>query len=300
MSSLASNPIKSRLAILSKAVGSAVLVIKSDIDSECRADVTRLISGIGEQERLMVLLESPGGSIEDAFWIAKELRLWCGQLDIAVTGWAKSAATLIALAADRILFGSSGELGPLDVQLHDFSGGARRISPLETIRGMEFLRNYYLETFHHIMNILVETLDVSHAIEQATKLLAPIATPLYQLVDYRQLGDAFRHLSVSEAYARGVMLRWSPMKDDKDSIDSIVRQLVWEYPYHGHIIDFDECLRIGLRNSEQMLYDIAMMCRCIIAIPEQRIIAVYGGGAFLATNSLAEEFQNGTTSDEEE
>ena len=210
----------------SKAAGSAVVVINSDLNPQCQEEVARLLAEIKSQERLRVLLESPGGSIEDAYWIAKEIRAWCKHLDVAVTGWAKSVTTLVALAADRIFFGPYGELGPLDVQLHDFSGGARLISPLETIRGMDFLRNYYLETYYHIIGALVPQLDMPHAIEHAPKLLAPIATPLYQMVDYRQLGEAFRQLSISASYARAVMLRWSPLKGDRELVNSIVRTLV--------------------------------------------------------------------------
>lgn len=180
----APNPtIRQNLAAFSKAAGSAVVVINSNIDSHCKAEVAHHLAKIGSQERLTVLLESPGGSIEEAYRIAKEIRMWCKHLDVAVTGRAKSAATLVALAADRIFFGPYGELGPLDVQLHDFSGGARPISPLETIRGMEFLRNYYLETFHNVVTFLVPTLDIPHAIEHAPKILAPIATPLYRMID---------------------------------------------------------------------------------------------------------------------
>lgn len=266
------------LSQLSQKTGGAVLVIKSDIDAECRYAVVRRLAAIDQQERLTLLLESPGGSITDAFWIAKTVRSRCQQLDVAVTGWAKSAATLIALAADRILLGSAGELGPLDVQLRDFSGGARRISPLETMRGMEFLRNYYLETFDGIMAILTEHLDIAHALEQAPRLLSPIATPLYQLVDYRELGDSFRRLSVGEAYAQDVMRRWSPLNQNDDSIARIVRQLVWEYPDHRYIIDIGECNRIGLCNAQELPADLDTLCRQVLESNPGTIVAYCSDG----------------------
>lgn len=261
------------LSQLSQKIGGAILVIKSDIDPECRRAVVRRLAAVEQQERLTLLLESPGGFIEDAFWIAKTVRSRCRRLDVVVTGWAKSAATIIALAADRILLGSAGELGPLDVQLHDFSGGSRSISPLETMRGMEFLRSYYLETFDNIMNTLVGILDVAHALEQAPRLLSPIATPLYQLVDYRELGDSFRRLSVSEAYAQNVMRRWSPLNQKDDSIEKIVRQLVWEYPDHRYIIDIEECNRIGLCNAQELPDDTATLCQQVLAAQPDLTIA---------------------------
>lgn len=269
------------LSELSQKTDGAILLVKSNIDPECRYEVVRQLAAADRAERLTLLLESPGGSITDAFWIAQTVRSRCRQLDVVVTGWAKSAATLIALSADRIFLGSAGELGPLDVQLHDFSGGARSISPLETMRGMEFLRIYYLETFDNIMSILLGTLDVAHALEQATQLLAPIATPLYQLVDYRELGNAFRLLSVSEAYAQAVLRRWSPLnqKDDADdAIEKIVRQLVWEYPDHRYIIDLEECHRIGLCNAQELPADIDTLCRQVLASTPDTMIAYCSNG----------------------
>ena len=292
-------PNRKELTAFAKAAGSAVMVIHSDIDPKCREEVSRLLSKIGKQERLTVLVESPGGSIEDAFWISKELRFWCRKLDVGVTGWAKSATTLIALAADRVLFGKYGQLGPLDVQLYDYSGGPRRISPLEDIRGMEFLRDYYLETFQHVMNILMETLDIANAIEQAPKILAPIAAPLYQLVDHRQLGDALRNLSISEAYAQAVMIRWSPLKEDHSLVRRVAGRLVWDYPYHGYIIDLEECRRIGMTNVSEMPSDMSAICQKIIAATEPPTIAAYGENVCITNNSPSEGLENGTRNDEE-
>ena len=240
-------PIEAPGANSPREIDARLLVVKSDIDRDCRNAVVRILAEMGRQEQLTLLLESPGGSIEDAFWIAATLRRHCSRLDVAVVGPAKSAATLIALSADRILFGRFGELGPLDAQVLDLSGGARRKSPLETMRGLEFLRDYYLETFNLVMDILFNdfSIDSAHALEQIPNILSPVATPLYQLVDYRELGDALRILSISEAYADEVMRRWNPVSDPED-IESIVQQLVWEYPHHGHIIDFTEARAIGL------------------------------------------------------
>ena len=299
MQPVPNSTIREHLAAFAKAAGSPVVVINSDIDSQCKAEVAHRLATIGSQERLTVLLESPGGSIEDAYWIAKEIRAWCKHLDVAITGWAKSATTLVALAADRILFGPYGELGPLDVQLHDFSGGARPISPLETIRGMEFLRNYYLETFHVVMDALGPTLDIPHAIEHAPKILAPIATPLYQMIDHRQLGDAFRRLLISETYARSVMFRWSPMKNDRALVDKVISKLVWEYPYHGYIIDLEECQSIG--NADNMTSHMSNICQQIIAATASKrpVINVLKGDDFSIIGSPSGGTEDDCASDEE-
>lgn len=169
---------------------------------------------------------------------------------MVVTDSAKSAATLIALSADEILLGRWGELGPLDPQLRDPSGGSRSISPLETMQGLDFLRQHYLETLDIIMPLLLSRsdMDLPHVLEYAPRFLSPIATPLYGLVDYRELGDAVRRLSIGEAYATEVMKRWSPLGDNDNTVRKVVNELVWKYPYHGYIIDVEEANKIGLDN----------------------------------------------------
>ena len=164
---------------------------------------------------------------------------------------AKSAATLIALAADRILLGQLGELGPLDPQMPD-PGGTGPRSPLQIVKGLDFLRNYYLEAFDVTVLFLLDRagMDVPRTMDRATALLSPVAESLYRSIDYRELGEASRGLAVSEAYATEVMRRWSPLEEEL--AETIVRQLVWEYPDHGHIIDVEEANRIGLSNVDYM------------------------------------------------
>ena len=253
MSTQPNIPIEAPGANSPREIDARLLVVKSDIDRDCLNAVVGRLAEMEQREQLTLLLESPGGSIEGAFWIAATLRRHCSKLDVAVVGPAKSAATLIALSADRILFGKFGELGPLDAQVLDLSGGARRKSPLETMRGLDFLRDYYLETFTLVMDILFNefNIDSAHALEQMPNILSPVATPLYQLVDYRELGDALRILSISEAYAREVIRRWNPVSDP-EAIERIVRRLVWEYPHHGHIIDFIEARAMGLSEVHEI------------------------------------------------
>ena len=289
-SSEKNNPIDERIADLANAVGNAVLVLDTDIDAGCFVDVVASLGEIGHQDTLSLVLNSPGGSIEFAFRIAKAVREKCHHLDVVVPAQAKSAATLIALAADRILFGQFGELGPLDPQVADLTSGGDFKSPLEIVKGLEFLRTYYIETFDVLIRFLLPRagMDIAHTFDHATSLLSPIADPLYRLVNYRELGEASRHLAVSQEYAEKSMRRWSPLDDA--AIESIVRQLVWEYPDHGYIIDIDEAHGIGLTNVAELDPDLESLSLAVIteqesfvkaALPENDGQAKYGDDSAL-------------------
>lgn len=66
---------------------------------------------------LDLIIESPGGSGEVAEDIVRLIRQKYGGFAVIVPGWAKSAATIIAMAANEILMGRLSALGPIDAQL---------------------------------------------------------------------------------------------------------------------------------------------------------------------------------------
>ncbi|MHA1742204.1 MAG: SDH family Clp fold serine proteinase [Candidatus Thorarchaeota archaeon] len=78
------------------------------------ADLLRLKK---TNETLDLIIDSPGGEPQVAEQLAQMLRHSCRSLRVIVPNVAKSAATMIALASDRILMGYVSELGPIDPQL---------------------------------------------------------------------------------------------------------------------------------------------------------------------------------------
>ncbi len=68
-------------------------------------------------EALDLILETPGGSGEATDDLVRFLRGTYREVGVIVPGWAKSAGTLIAMAADEILMEPSSALGPIDAQI---------------------------------------------------------------------------------------------------------------------------------------------------------------------------------------
>lgn len=66
---------------------------------------------------LDLILETPGGSGEAAEDIVRSLRNRYNDIAVIVPGWAKSAGTIMVMAADEILMGPSSALGPIDAQI---------------------------------------------------------------------------------------------------------------------------------------------------------------------------------------
>ena len=92
---------------------------------------------------------------------------------------AKSAATLIALSADKIILAPNAELGPLDAQVIHPRDPHSTMSALDGFKTLEFLRTYALET----MNICVfyfknKGLTTDEAMDRALALVDKICNPL--------------------------------------------------------------------------------------------------------------------------
>lgn len=91
--------------------------------------LARLLETIEPGTQITLLLDSPGGNVDAADKMVHLLREVCspptgtvGDLEVVVPFSAKSAATLIALGADRIVMSDSSELGPIDPQIQYSNG----------------------------------------------------------------------------------------------------------------------------------------------------------------------------------
>ena len=70
-----------------------------------------------KNNKLDIILHSPGGSIEAAEQIVNYLRNKYNDIRVIIPQNAMSAATLIACAADKIIMGNHSAIGPIDPQI---------------------------------------------------------------------------------------------------------------------------------------------------------------------------------------
>lgn len=90
----------------------------SQIQPAHTVPLTDALAQIGRTERLDLLIHTPGGSGETAEKIVEMCRNHCsGEFRVIIPNMAKSAGTLIALGADKIVMGHCSEVGPIDPQI---------------------------------------------------------------------------------------------------------------------------------------------------------------------------------------
>jgi hypothetical protein len=116
---------KVQLKRISKLRGRDVLVFAADINKNIQQisiDYSDLLPFTDQLSNLKgkqldLILETPGGSGEVAEDLVKAMRSQFEDVAVIVPGYAKSAGTIMAMAADEILLGPHSGLGPIDAQI---------------------------------------------------------------------------------------------------------------------------------------------------------------------------------------
>lgn len=186
-------------------------IINSDSDK-----IYEAIKNFSNKEKpILLILYSRGGEPGPAYLIGKLCREFCnGKLAIAVPRRAKSAATLIACAANEIHMGSLSQLGPIDPQ----------------IDGMPALG--LKNSIKHIAELASKYKDAGNMFAKYMKLsIKPI-----------QIGYYERVAESAKQYAERLLEEHRETLAGEPSL--IARYLIYEYKDHGFVIDKGEATRI--------------------------------------------------------
>jgi membrane-bound ClpP family serine protease len=178
-----------------------------ELDNMARA---LLKPSIGEKDVLLLLL-SPGGSIEPAYQISKLCKQAGKRFVVCIPRQAKSAATLIALGADEIHMGYLGQLGPIDPQVQGLPalGVSQALETLATL------------------------------VERHPASAEMFAAYLKDAVKVEQIGYYDRICESAMQYAERLLSNKSQLPK---SAKEIAHELVHEYKDHGFVIDIEEAI----------------------------------------------------------
>lgn len=192
---------------------------------------------IAAKEPVALLIESPGGSAGFAYHIARMFQRRASDFVVLVPQYAKSAATLLALGATRLVMAPDAELGPLDVQIFD-PEREQQGSALETVQSLERLNAFVLTAVDQLVPLIASR--SGKKIETVTPWILSYACdfvrPLLEKIDTVDFTKKSRELKEAEEYAARLMQEvygWSRAKQ-------IARRLVEKYPTHGFVIDCTE------------------------------------------------------------
>jgi hypothetical protein len=198
-------------------------------------------ANIWEGRPVGLLVESPGGDANTAYRIARLLQRRSGnQLTVIVPQYAKSAATLLALGAARLIVSENAEFGPLDVQIADPQKEEIR-SALDVVQSLQQLREFALASLDQTMALVVPRLlkKTDTLLPYAMKYVTDFMRPLLEQVEVVDYTGKSRELKVAEDYAVRLMRKNYSVMDAQQ----IAKSLVAAYPTHGFVIDKEEAGR---------------------------------------------------------
>lgn len=208
------------------------------------------LPNIPRGEPIGILLESPGGDADTAYRVGRLLQRRSGnKLTVIIPQYAKSAATLLALAGSRLVMAENAELGPLDVQLFDpqreeFGSG------LDAVQSLERLHSVALSAIDSTMSKMWphsgKRMDVM--LPLVMNFVANFYRPLLEKIDTVDYTRKSRDLKVAEEYAVRLMGENGDLKLARE----IASELVAKYPTHSFVIDRDEAARSRQRERRSM------------------------------------------------
>ncbi|HVT30650.1 MAG TPA: hypothetical protein VHE81_21760 [Lacipirellulaceae bacterium] len=195
------------------------VVVHYDDSSIVSTDADHIYSAVtsfaDKKKPLLVVLYSDGGSLSAAYLIGKLCREYCnGKLVVVIPRRAKSAATLIACAADQLHMGSLSELGPIDPQIE-------KLPALGLKNAVE-----------HIAELVTERPGSS---EMFARYLS-MNLPLINLGYYERVAESARDYATRLLSMRTTT---SP-----NAAAQIATTLVYDYKDHNFVIDKTEAAKI--------------------------------------------------------
>jgi Serine dehydrogenase proteinase len=203
---------------------------------------------------ICLIIHSAGGQARAAYRLALFLQRRCKAFTAVIPRFAKSAATMLALGADKIYIGSDSEIGPIDVQITD-TDREERTSALDDTQAVEALHNAALEMADMVLILMQQRTrkKFQTLMPVVFHFVADVMRPLFRNIDTARYVQMSRSLKVGEEYVKRLLL--TPRIDPKDRYTEaeatrIAQSLASEYPDHGFFINHTEARKIGLRIPE--------------------------------------------------
>lgn len=188
------------------------------------------VGGLKHEASLNLVLISSGGSGLAAWRIANVIRNYCQHLTVIVPSRCASAATLLCLSAEKIVFGPAGYLTAIDTSLEHL------LNPRPSER--EKPVSVSVDQINRVIEFIANDLKI----HPGSKTLSEI---LFEKIHPAVFGELQRTSSLSKLIAMNMMkLRTNAPSDSEQS--KIADLLNDSYPAHSYPIVLKEAQRIGL------------------------------------------------------
>lgn len=249
-----------------------------------------------EETRIDMVLLSNGGFPHPAYQIMNIIRAKCKKLKAIVPLYAKSAATLMTLAADEIVMGPQSEIGPIDMQMEHPLIQNLHISALEGYYPFMQLYNKFVTEFFPMALQMADTIAMNVAIKREDAVDIALNTaigylnPIVSQINPTIVNMCYRALATGETYSYNFLYRYM-LKDKPERERAILAAqtahlLVWNFQNHGQVIARDDAKLLNLYVGYGENYDIFNM---IYVITKEMLTILSQGSAKKAIRLISME-----------
>ncbi len=205
-----------------------------------------------------IVLSSGGGNIYAAYKMVKILRNKCAELNVVIPLFAKSAATLISLSADKIYMAPQSELGPLDFLMEHPTEEGIQISALDGVAPVEYFTGVGVEIMKKVYSWSRDDLAVGRkvALDFARNYASDCIKPILAKLDPSVVNMCYRELLKAYRYGNEFLVEYM-LKDAPNKVrlaDEIMKKLVWDFPSHSFAIDIKQAEDLGLEVAPSSEY----------------------------------------------
>lgn len=209
------------------------------IEDEGFGKLVAAVSDNKQRDRALLIMTTHGGSANIAYQIARLFqRVYKNNVTMFCPSRCKSAGTLVALGADRLIMDQFSELGPLDVQLIKQNEIASRKSGLLARSSFDALADASFELYERLMMGITLRSYGNVSFKIASDVSATMASQMmsgvYEQINPEIVGSEKRDLEVAREYGERLIAC------SGNSSEAAVYTLVYGYPSHDFIIDDEE------------------------------------------------------------
>lgn len=219
----------------------------------------------GARKSALLILITHGGLANSAYQMARLLQESYKSFALFCPSRCKSAGTLIALGASKLIMDHFGDLGPLDVQLVKQNEIIARKSGLLAKSSFDALADASWELYERLMIGISLKSRGNVSSKLASELSATMAStmmqPIYAQVNPEIVGSENRDLDIALQYGRRLAEIGGNASPEQ------VYQLVHGYPSHDFIIDS--------REAEELFKQIELP-----TLPLYMIVSAIGDAAY--------------------
>lgn len=203
-------------------------------------------------DNLLLFLITEGGDADVAYRIARSLQENYKFITVAVSGWCKSAGTLVCVGANELVIFDAGELGPLDVQIAKADEIGELSSGLAAVAAFEKLQQEAFKMFErHLKHIIEEIpgrITFRTAADLSVQLVVGAMRDIFAKIDPMSVGEDYRSNLIAGEYATRLNLFGHNLADDQEPTG--LEMLLNGYPSHRFAIDRKEASNLFRKVAE--------------------------------------------------